>query len=198
MKELTFNQYRNIDVFILSFLTAVFEFIAAMATNRWFVLQAMSISIVPAMICITAFRWGKYACFPSFVGAIAYCIASRGSTQQLAIYCLGSFFCLLAIPALKKIGKEKARLDFIHRSAFAILVYLSVTIGRWICSLLFEFSIKSLLPFILTDALSLIFAIVVLTFVRNVDGLIEDQKSYLLRLDRERKEEEAANLNDPF
>ena len=198
MKEITFNQYRSIDVFILSLLTAVFEFIAAMATNRWFVLQAMSISIIPAMVCITAFRWGKYAFFPSIVGAFAYCLASKGTLQQFVVYCLGSAFCLLAIPILNKIGKEKARLDFIHRSIFATVVYLSITIGRWICSLIFELSIKSLLPFILTDVLSLLFAIVVLTLVRNVDGLIEDQKSYLLRLDRERKEEEQANLNDPF
>ena len=37
-----------------------------------------------------------------------------------------------------------------------------------------------------------------MSLLKGADGMIEDQKEYLLRIDRESKEEEAANLNDPF
>ena len=56
----------------------------------------------------------------------------------------------------------------------------------------------SLLTFITTDILSLLFAVVVMSLLKDTDGMIEDQKEYLLRIDRESKEEESANLNDPF
>ena len=104
----------------------------------------------------------------------------------------------MAYPLLHKITKDKVRNDFFFRMVFACLVYISLTAGRWFCSLPFKISIQTLLTFLGTDILSLLFAIVVLTVAKNVDGLIEDQKAYLLRLEKERKEEEAANLNDPF
>ena len=56
----------------------------------------------------------------------------------------------------------------------------------------------SFLTFITTDILSLLFAVVVMSLLKGADGMIEDQKEYLLRIDRESKEEESANLNDPF
>ena len=40
--------------------------------------------------------------------------------------------------------------------------------------------------------------IFVLSLTANGDGMLEDQKSYLFRLERERQEEQNANLNDPF
>ncbi len=198
MNQITFKQYRNIDIVIFCILTAVFEAIASLATNRWFVLQAMAISITLTMTCITMMRWNTFAVLPSFIGAFVYCVASGGAIQQYVIYCGGSLFCLLALPILKKIGKEKVRSDFLRRTAFATLTYIFVVIGRWVFSLIFEQSIKSFLPFLTTDILSLLFAVVVLALAKNIDGLIEDQKSYLLRLDKERQEEQDANLNDNF
>lgn len=198
MNQLTFSQYRKIDLALLCVLTAVFEFIATMATNKWFFLQAMAISITLAMTCITMFRWNAWGVLPSLVGAIVYCWVSCGTLSQFIIYCGGSLFCVAALPFLKKLGKENARTDFLKRTAFAIVTYLSITCGRWLISLIYQLSFDSLIRFISTDILSLLFAVVVLALLKNADGMIEDQKSYLLRLDRERKEEQSNNQNDDF
>lgn len=198
MKQITFKQYRSIDLTILCVLTAVFETIASFATNRWFVLQAMAISITLTMTCITILRWGAFGAIPSLIGAFAYCASSGGSLQQYIIYCGGAIFCIAIIPILKKMGKDRVRLSFFWRTAFAALTYLFTVLGRWVFSLIFEQSLSSLLPFVTTDILSLLFAVVVLSLGKNVDGLLEDQKSYLLRLERESKEEQEANLNDNF
>ena len=198
MKQITFKEYRKIDIFILCFLTAFFEAIASLASDRWFNLQAMTVSITLALTCITFMRWNLYALLPSLVGAFVYCTIIGGNIQQFLIYCGGSLFIAIVFPLIKKITKEKIRKDFFFKMVFASSMYLSLTIGRWICSLPFEFSITTFLTFLGTDILSLLFAIVVLAIAKNVDGLIEDQKSYLLRLERERKEEQEANLNDPF
>lgn len=198
MKQITFKQYRNIDISILCILTAVFETIAALASDKWFVLQSMTVSITVALTCITFMRWSLYALIPSFIGAFVYCAVIGGNAKQFLIYCGGSLFVLIAFPILKKITKEKIRTDFFFKMVFACSVYLSLTLGRWICSLPFEFTLKTFVTFLGTDILSLLFAIVVLAIAKNVDGLIEDQKSYLLRLEKESKEEQEANLNDPF
>lgn len=198
MKQITFKQYRSIDITILCILTAVFEAIAALASDKWFNLQAMTVSITLALACITFMRWGLFALIPSFIGAFVYCTVIGGTTQQYLIYCGGSLFIIVAYPLLQRITKEKVRKDFFFKLVFASSAYLALTVGRWLCSLPFEFSTTTFLTFLGTDILSLLFAIVVLSIAKNMDGLIEDQKSYLLRLEKERLEEQEANLNDPF
>ena len=198
MKQITFNQYRNIDITLLCLMTAVFEAITCVATNKWFVLQAMAISITLTMTCITAFRWSEWALIPAFVGSLSYCIASKADLKQIFIYCTGALFCILTIPLLKKLGKESVRKDFIKRSLFAIAVYVIIALSRWLLSLPFKFDFDTLVLLITTDVLSLLFAIIVLSIVKNLDGILEDQKSYLLRLDRERREIERENQSDPF
>ena len=198
MKQITFKQYRAIDITILCVMTAVFEAIAAMASDKWFNLQAMTVSVTLALVCITFMRWGLFALLPSFIGAFVYCTVIGGTLQQYLIYCGGSLFVIIAYPLLQKITKEKIRKDFLMKMIFAASVYISLIAGRWYCSLPFEFSLKTFLTFLGTDILSLLFAVVILGIAKNVDGLIEDQKSYLLRLEKERLEEQEANLNDPF
>jgi len=183
---------------MLCVLCAVFESIAAVATQKWFSLQAMSVTITLTITCITMIRWDVFAVLPALVGSLCYCVALNATFTEYAVYCLGSIFCLLALPIVKALGKEKIRKSFITRSVFAIAVYLLFAVGRWLVSLFFFPSFSSLIAFLATDILSLLFAIVVLYICKGLDGVLEDQRAYLIRLDEERKAEQEANLNDPF
>ena len=198
MKQITFKQYRTIDLTILCVLTAVFEAVASWASDNAFQLQAMTVSVTLALTCITFMRWGVYAVLPSFIGAFVYCTAIGGSPAQYVIYCGGSLFIVRMFPLLEKITKEKIRTQFFFKLVMGCVLYIALNFGRWVCSLLFSFKFETFLTFLGTDILSLLFAIIILALAKNVDGLIEDQKSYLLRLEQERKEEQEANLNDPF
>ncbi|MBO5715478.1 MAG: hypothetical protein J6S23_03680 [Clostridia bacterium] len=198
MKQLTFKQYRQIDLTIFCLLTAVFEAIATYSSNYWLVFQAMTISITLTMTCITMVRWSSYAIAPALIGSFVYCLVSKATPKQFLIYCGGSIFCLLSLLVLKHLKKERVRTSFAVRLAFILTTYLCVALGRWVCSLPFEFSFNTILAFIFTDVLSLLFAILILTLAKNADGLIEDQKSYLLRLEKERLEEQEENASHPF
>ncbi len=189
MKQITFKQYRQIDLAILCVLTAVFEAVATMASSTWFSLQAMTVSITLAIVCITFMRWNLFAILPSFIGAFVYCTVIRGSLAQYMIYCGGSLFVVLILPLVKKFTKDKIRNDFVIKLIFVSSAYLSIVLGRWCFSLIFEFKFNTLLAFLGTDVLSLLFAILVMVIAKNIDGLIEDQKSYLMRLEKERLEE---------
>ena len=198
MKQITFKQYRSIDLTIICVLTAGFELLVALATNRWFVAQPMAVSLLTTMICIAMMRWNAYALIPALSGSIMYCIALGANLSQYVIYCGGSLFTILALPILKKLGKDEVRKDFFKRVVFITSTFVLMILGRWICSLPFDFKVNSLITFFTTDILSLLFAWIVVSVAKNGDGLIEDQKSYLLRLEEERKAEQEKFFDDNF
>ena len=187
--QLTFKQYRNIDIGILCFITAVFEMIATLATSKWFAGQPMAISITLALILIAMHRWGALSAVVAVVGGAAFCLASSASAEHFLVYCLGNVFALSSLVYFKLFGKEQLKKSFLKTLLFVFSAYVAVGIGRFILSLPFGAGLDELVGFLTTDVLSLLFATVILWLFKDVDGLIEDQKAYLFRLERQRKEE---------
>lgn len=186
-KQITFKQYRNIDIGILCLLTAVFELIATFATSKWFAAQPMAISITLALILIAMHRWNLYAAAVAVVGGAAFCIASSASIEHFLIYCCGNLFALVSLLYFKLFGKESVKKSFFKTLLFASSAYVAVVIGRFLLSLPFGAGFSELVGFLVSDVLSLLFATVILWLFRGVDGLVEDQKAYLFRLQRERE-----------
>lgn len=188
MNQITFKQYRTIDVSILVALTIIFEGIATLATIKWFALQPVAISISLALVCMLMLRWGWQAGFAAVAGGFVYCVLSGGSPQQFAIYCIGNLFALLAMLWFKVFGKEKIRTSRWHMLLFVTTAYAGQVLGRGLLAVLFGDSWGTLVIFSTTDIMSLVFAILVLFLFRTTDGMLEDQKTYLLRLDRQKEE----------
>lgn len=189
MKQITFKQYKAIDIAILSVLHFVFEILGIYASKTWFSAQAVVISLTPLVVVVMMMRWSEFAFVPAILGGIAYCIGGDGSAEQYAIYSLGNLLALLSILIVRKLGKDKIRSKNLNVAAFAVATYLFIVIGRWLVSLVFEPVFVTFLTFLTTDIMSLVVAVVGLICLRSADGMIEDQKSYLLRLDREKREE---------
>ena len=187
--QITFKQYRNIDIGILCIVTAVFEAIATLATSKWFAGQPMAISITLALILISMHRWGAYAGAVAAVGGAAFCIFSSASAEHFLIYCVGNLFALSALLCFKLYGKEAVRRSFLKTLLYAVIAYASVAFGRFLLSLPFGGGFSDLVGFLTSDILSLLFAVVILYVMRGTDGLIEDQKAYLLRLEKQRQAE---------
>ena len=198
MKQITFKQYKAIDISILSVLLLVFEALAVYASGKWFSHSGIAlvplISLTPLVVMVMMMRWSEFAFIPALVGGLSYCFACGGKPEQYLIYCVGNLFALLALPIIKKVGKEKVRQRTLYLVLITISTYLFITIGRWLVSLIFEPTFKTLMAFITTDIISLVVLIVGVISLRKSDGILEDQKSYLLRLDRERREHEEERL----
>ena len=195
-KQITFKQYKAIDIALLSVLHFAFEAMVIYVTINFFPLQDVALSITPLIVIIMMMRWGWFAAISAVVGGLAYCVAGGASPEQYLIYCLGNLFGILAMLIISKWGKEEVRKKPAKLITVAVSTYLFMNIGRWLVSLIFEPTIKTLLVFITTDIISLLLAIIGVLAVRKTDGMIEDQKSYLLRLDREAKEEAEAKRNE--
>ncbi|MBE5951112.1 MAG: hypothetical protein E7260_05885 [Lachnospiraceae bacterium] len=198
MNQITFKQYRTIDLTIFTVLLAIFESLTTIATRNWFAAQPVAISISLAIVCIVMMRWGWRAVVPAVAGGIAFCLVSGATVGQYLIYCIGNTFALLGLLVVRGFGKETIRRSVPKLLLFGLVGYLGMVAGRFLVSLLFGGDLMAFVVYATTDIISLLFAEIILLLLRNTDGMIEDQKSYLLRVERERKEEENTVFEEEF
>ena len=194
--KITFDQYRAMDLLIFSVLTAVFEFITTLATTKWFFAQPVAISITLVLVLITMPRWGAYSAIVAVVGGVVYCAASGASWEHYLIYSIGNVFALVSLIYFKVFGKEKVKASFLKTLLFATTSYVSVALGRWLVSLVFSAGFGELIAFLLTDLITLLFAVAILYSCRGVNGLIEDQKQYVIRVHEEEKKDNTFSYDD--
>ena len=188
MNQITFKQYRIIDVLILVALTIFFEAITTVATAKWFAAQPVALSIGLAMVCVVMMRWSWQAVFAAFASGVVYCVLSGASVQQFVIYCIGNIFALLGMIWIKLFGKERIRGSMWLITLFVSTAYVGMVLGRGFLAIAFGDAWGAFIQFATTDIMTLVFAILVIILFRKTDGMLEDQKAYLLRLDREKKE----------
>lgn len=198
MKQITFKEYRMLDLIMFAVLVIVFEAIATYASTKWVFFQkvtVVNISITLLIVCITMLRWSGYAVIHAAVGGFVYCYVIGGATvEQYLIYCIGNLFALAGLLVIKLFGKEAIRNSMWKLFAFAVVAYLGMSAGRCLVSLFFGGDLQAFGLYITADIISLLFAVVVLICLRKSDGMLEDQKAYLLRVEKEREEEN--NINE--
>jgi len=196
MNQITFKQYRTIDISILVALTIIFEGIATLASAKWFAAQPVAISIGLAMICIVMMRWGWQAALAAAAGGFVFCVLSGATAQQYIIYCIGNIFALLGMVWFKVFGKEGIRKSLWLITLFVSTAYVGQVLGRSIIAIFFGDNISTIVTFATTDIMSLVFAVLVIALFRKTDGMLEDQKAYLLRLDKQKKETQDEPVNE--
>ena len=182
------RKYQSIDLMFWSILLFVFEFIVVKAGFVWFSNQLWTLSIVPALTAIVYMRWGIYGVFYSVIGGIAICFASGANNHQYLIYCLGNMFSVVLFLMEKLIGKEKIRESVLASIVFGLVSALSMQIGRGVVSALFGNGFDMIVSFIATDIISTLFAVIIVWIARKLDGVFEDQISYLVRVNNEEKD----------
>ncbi|MGN0387040.1 MAG: hypothetical protein ACI4EX_14300 [Lachnospiraceae bacterium] len=187
MKALTYKQYRAINIFILAIIFFFAETAIALGANVWFPELPYTLSLSVIYISLEMMRWGGFGAVAAVTSGLAFCLASGANGEQFLIYCIGNLMTLFALLYLKKIGTEKVRKDGTLTVTYVLLVFLLAQIGRWLVSTCLGHDPLMIIQFITTDALSGFFGAIVILVLRNADGMFENQKSYLLRLEEERR-----------
>lgn len=188
-RQISFSQYRAIDLSILSVVLAVCQFLTQMAVSFWFPEQLYVVSPVAGMTALVMMRWSGWAAIPAGLGGVLFVWLSGGNLQQMLIYVLGNLASLLALFLFKLFGKEKIRKDGFLAVVFAIAVQLLMQLGRAAMALVLGHSAEACIGFITTDILSMLFTVFIIWTARRIEGLFEDQKNYLLRIQREQQVE---------
>ncbi|MGN1164562.1 MAG: hypothetical protein ACI4S4_07160, partial [Candidatus Ornithospirochaeta sp.] len=176
------QRYQSMDLLVWTVLLLLFETIVAKAGSVWFRSQPWTVSLVPALCAIVYMRWGAFGVVYSVLGGIVLCFAMGGGGRQYVVYAVGNILSALVLVVMKKAGKERIRNSSVFSVFFAILVAFLMQAGRGIVSVVLGDSPGAMIDFIATDVLSGAFAAVVVWIARRLDGVFEDQLSYLVRL----------------
>ena len=191
--HLTLKQYRNLDLFLFAVMLLLFEWIIATAASRWFPGQPYTVSLVSAITTIVLMRWGPWAAIHAALGGLVYCVVSSAEPRHYLIYIVGNLFAMLSLILLKGFGHKKIRDNVLLSLLFGEATLLFMQLGRAIVALALGSKLLECLAFFTTDALSGLFTVVLVWITRRLDGIFENQISYLLRVQKEQKEEEGGN-----
>jgi len=187
-RKISLSQYRWMDVGTLTVLMVFAELLIFLAVSQWFPEQLFTVSPIGAIVTLVMMRWGFEAAVPAAVGGLLYSVLYGGNGSQILIYTLGNLLAMVMVPVFRKIGKEKIRSEKFIGIMLALGVSVLMQIGRGLAALLFGGTMGTLLRFITTGVLSDIFTMIVIWITYQVDGLFEDQKHYLLRIQKEQEE----------
>lgn len=188
-KQISLEQYRRIDLSLFALILLVTEYLIVTAGRKWYPDQLYTVSVTAAVTAIVYMRWGVRGGIHAFLGGLVFCFFSGGILRQFLIYGLGNLFSLPAALAMRKAGPEKVRGDQLLSLLFAAAVLLSMQAGRAVLAVLTGASPSQALGFFTTDSLSMVFTLVIIWVVRRLDGIFEDQKHYLLRIQEEEREQ---------
>ncbi len=188
-KQISFQQYRTIDLAIMAVLLTVTQVLITVASTSWFRWELYVVSPVAVITAIVMMRWGFWAGLHAVLGGVVFAAASGGNLEHLAIFGIGNLLSLLAMVMIRFMGKERIRGSAFWTVSFALLVQLTMLLGRAVVAAVLGHSFAECLAFITTDLLSALFTCVILWVARRVDGLFEDQKHYLLRIQEENEKQ---------
>lgn len=185
-RQMSFAQYRAVDLAILTGLMAVSQIVIHFAVNLWNADQTgYVVSPVGAVVAIVMMRWGIWSAIPAALGGVLLTALSGGTGEQILIYSAGNLLALLALLLFKIAGKERIRESVVLTLVYALSVQLLMQLGRAGLAALMGYAMPACLDFITTDSLSILFTLVIVWIARRVEGLFEDQKHYLLRIQQE-------------
>ncbi|MBR0229277.1 MAG: hypothetical protein IJQ62_13105 [Clostridia bacterium] len=183
------KRYRAIDLTLFAAILFVFEWIIITASTRWFPGEPYTVSVVPLIVALVLMRWGPWAGIHAALGGLVFCLFSGADARQYVIYCGGNLFSLGALWLLKALGDENIRRDALKTWLLGIAVLALMFLGRTVLSLFFGAAVTAALGFFTTEAVTVLFTLVILWIVRRLDGVFENQNHYLLRLREEQEKE---------
>lgn len=120
------------------------------------------VSPVAAVAALVMMRWSLWAAIPAALGGALLTLLSGGSAQQMLIYGAGNLLSMLALVYLKLLGKERVRRNTVLTLIFAILVQLLMQLGRAAVAFLLGHALQACWDFITTDAMSILFTLVII------------------------------------
>ncbi len=188
-RRLSLKQYRNLDLFFFAVMLCISETLIVNAAIRWYPDQLYTVSVSAAITAIVMMRWGGWAAIHAVLGGIVYCLAAKGTAQQFMIYGIGNLFGLLSLLMIRFLGKDRICGNVLLVLLFALCTQLFMQMGRACIAVINGAAFETGIHFITTDALSGLFTMVIVWIASRLDGVFEDQISYLLRVQKEAEEE---------
>lgn len=196
-QQITFRQYRTMDVLMFSALLCVCETLITFGATRWFTGEPYTLSITPAVTAIVMVRWGGLAAIPAVLGAFVFCLVSGAALPQYIIYCVGNLASLVLTQVLCRDGWKRLHENVLLSMLYGLLTAVLMQLGRFLLALIMGNSLSLCVGFITTDVLSGLFSVLIVWITRRLDGVLEEQRHYLKRVADEMEKERMTQAYGP-
>ena len=187
---ISFKQYCLTDLFLFAVILVAFELILHFAGVAYG--GTFSVSPLIPITLLVIMRWGWQGAFFAVGDGLLVCLLNlktEGFAPYLfAVYIIGNSFIMLVLLMTRFMGKEKIRGKWYFSVLFALSGWVAVVIGRVLVFVCFGQDFVAALVGQLIDLLSPVIAVLLILVMRRLDGMFEDQRHFLLRMDKERKE----------
>ena len=188
-KQISFRQYRAMDLFLFTALLCGCEALITLGATRWFPGEPYTLSITPAVTAIVMVRWSGFAAIPAVLGAVVFCFVSGAALPQYLIYCVGNLASLVLTRFLCGDGWKRLHENVLLAMLYGLSTALLMQLGRLVLGLVLGGSLQVCAGFVTTDTLSTLFAVLIVWIARRLDGMLEEQKHYLHRVAEEMERE---------
>ena len=191
---ISFRQYKYTDLFFFALVLGLSELLVFCAFKLWFksTVDKFYINFMLAIVLTVIMRWGWVGGIYAVVDGVVQCAIGGAGWQGYLTYIIGTACIFFVLLLTKFVGKEKIRGKWYLTLAYILVGWVSVNLGITCMSAIFGTNFLSALGtnfgFGVYGVLPLAGAIAVIMILRRLNGMFEDQKHYLLRQDRERKE----------
>lgn len=186
---ISIKQYRFTDLFVFAVILTVFNLLAHYAPMLIPDGAMFTFTLTVPLVLLIIMRWGWYGAFFAAGDGLLYVALNNPSEwRSYLIYIIGNSFIMLMLLATKFIGKQKIAEKWYLSVLFVTAGWLLVFFGRAVVGACCGINFVSMLSAQLFELLSLFIAILLVLIFRRLDGMFEDQKQYLLRLEEEKKE----------
>ncbi len=193
---ISIGQYRLTDLFLFALILVIAE-LASHYAMVWFPGAALfTFSFMLPITLIVMMRWGWYAIFYAVGSGILYCLLNKGSGSAYLVYGVGNAFVELLLLVFLFVKRETISSKWYHSLWFVVLGWLLVYLGRasvWTitCAVHPIEGVSAgagFVDFAVTDVLTLVLSVVIIMALRRFEGMFEDQRLYLARTDKARRD----------
>lgn len=195
---ISLRQYRLTDLFLFGVILVIYDALAYLALQKF--MGALGLFMFTMTVPITVMvmmRWGWPSVFFAVADGALYnffigLLNGGASWKSYVCLCVGNAAMMLMLIPLKLIGKQKVAEKWYFSALFVIFAWILDVVG--ISAMEAAFGNYFVYCFLNnaginpTGLLALTVGLLVIMVFRKFDGMFEDQKHYLLRLDKERRE----------
>ena len=180
------------------------EVLASFAANVWFPIDSFAVSLIFPVLVVVIMRWDAFCIIPAVAGAVATCLfeqVSAGRTMSVAAVAVslsGSLALFSAIPLFlafgkgnMRAGKSVIREKWYLSAVYVIILYIIANLVTAVADAIItgEAFFPKLVYYMGLNSITLLFAVIIVLISRKLDGVFEDQRTYLIRLEAAREAE---------
>lgn len=195
---ISIKQYKFTDLFLFALINAVFDVMARFLPAAFGGGAAFTFTITVPVTLIVMMRWGWVSVFFAVGDGLLLSLLNNTAVWQSYLsYGVGCAFMMVLLLATKFIGKQRIAGKWYLSALFVIAGWLLMNFGISIVQAALGYGFLGQLAVNFgmngTGLLSLGMGLVIVLVARRLDGLFEDQKKFLLRMEEERLEKTRAD-----